>query len=78
MGTKGNNTLNTKQLKTWKEKADGGPLLQLKISPTISLDLQSSQRDETATAAKLTLYVCTPFHCHTSRRLIDCEVRPSP
>jgi hypothetical protein len=30
MGTKGNNTLNTK---TWMEKAGGGPLLQLQNQP---------------------------------------------
>ena len=76
MGTKGNYTLNTRTtLKTWKEKADGGPLLQLKISPTISLELQSSQPSAIATAANLTLRVqrryCSDKYC----RFIDCAFR---
>jgi len=48
-------TTHSTTLKTWKEKADGRPLLQLKISPTISLELQSSQPGVIAIAANLTL-----------------------
>lgn len=69
MGTKGNCTLQ----KTWKEKSDGGPLLQLEISPTISLESQSSRLCTMAKAANLTLRAWPSQSRARCRQLLDCD-----
>lgn len=55
-----------------------GRCYSFKISPTVSLDSQSSQRGATATAANLTLCTCGQLYGLQARRFIDFTLAPAP